>query len=313
MRAIPSWTVAVGLLAVLAAAGCAADPLGAGGDGDDAGFSIDDMPFGAPTEEGGGSGTDRDGSGETGGEAAGVLVDDRSLIYTGDISVRVEDVARAAGQAAALATRYGGFVSGDERSMEADDAVATMVLRIPSENFTTAVDQLGALGEEESRLIRTEDVTEEVIDLESRIATARASVTRTRELMERARSISDIVALEEELADRESRLASLEARHRRLADLTALSTITVMLLSQDAPAPVEEEPDRGFLAGLRAGWDALTSSLHVLLTVLGVLLPWLLVVGAPVAAVTWWLRRRRGHGASSTPAGAPGAGTRVGP
>src|SRR5690606_29858788 len=246
MGAIPSWTVAVGLLAVLAAAGCAADPLGAGGDGDDAGFSIDDMPFGAPTEEGGGSGTDRDGSGETGGEAAGVLVDDRSLIYTGDISVRVEDVARAAGQAAALATRYGGFVSGDERSMEADDAVATMVLRIPSENFTTAVDQLGALGEEESRLIRTEDVTEEVIDLESRIATARASVTRTRELMERARSISDIVALEEELAARESRLASLEARQRRLADLTALSTITVMLFSQDAPEP--EEPEQGFMA-----------------------------------------------------------------
>src|SRR5690606_34497254 len=83
---------------------------------------------------------------ETGGEAAGVLVDDRSLIYTGDISVRVEDVARAAGQAAALATRYGGFVSGGERSMEAGDAGATMVLRVPSEHFTTAGAQLRAPG-----------------------------------------------------------------------------------------------------------------------------------------------------------------------
>lgn len=305
MKTIRWWAAAAGLLAVLATVGCGAD--GADTDGGGVVPGVGDGQAEAPADDSGGSETDGDGSGETGGEAAGVLVDGRSIIYTGDIAVRVEDVARAAGQAAALATRYGGFVSGDERSADAEHATATLVLRIPSENFTTAVDQLGALGEEESRLIRTEDVTEEVVDLESRIATARASVARTRELMQQARSISDIVALEEELAARESRLASLEARQRRLADLTALSTITVTLFSQDAPAP--EEPEQGFLAGLRAGWDGLVASMHVLLTVLGVLLPWLVVVGAPAAAVTWWVRRRRAHRASPTPVGEPGTGT----
>lgn len=286
MRTIRLLAAVLGLVAALAMSGCGADS------GDDAGSDAAGVAEeqAADGDEAGARGSAAEPSdGDSGGEAAGVVVDARSIIYTGSVTVRVADVVAAAGEVTSLADRYGGFVGADRRSAEEGHASATMLLRIPSEHFTTAVDALGALGEEESREIDTEDVTEEVVDLEARIATARVSVARTRELLDRAESISDIVAIEEELAEREARLASLEGRQRRLADLVTLSTITVNLTTS-ADAPAEQT---GFLAGLRAGWEGFTASMRVLVTLLGVLLPWLVAVGVPAGVLVWWARRRR--------------------
>ncbi|MPZ27975.1 MAG: DUF4349 domain-containing protein [Micromonosporaceae bacterium] len=279
---------AAGLVSVVGLAGCGA------GSGDDAGGGdAGGQAPGAAERDAGAAAPEDPEQPDDGGAAGGALVDTRSIIYTGTITVRVTDVDDAAGAATELAQRHGGFVGGDRRSAAgAEDGQATLVLRIPSSDFTAAVDELGALGEEESRELSTEDVTEEVVDLETRIATAEASVERTRTLLERAESIDDIVAVEAELSEREAALASLQARQRRLADLTTLSTITVTLLAQEAAAA--PEPDRsGFLAGLSAGWRGFTRSMTVLLTGFGVLLPWLVAVGAPTAAGVWWSRRRR--------------------
>jgi len=288
MRRRRYWLAAIGTAALMALAGCGGDS----GGGDSAG-SVADQP--APADQAGGENAEADAVAPEGRDQSGAggeaLIDPRSIIYTGWINVRVTNVDNAATDATALAARYGGFVGGDRRVAAPEEPPqATMVLRIPSEQFTAAVNELGELGDEESREIQTEDVTEEMVDLETRLATAEASVDRTRDLLAQAESIEDIVAVERELSEREATLASLQARQRTLDDLTTLSTITVTLATE--PAAEEEPEESGFLAGLASGWRGLTGSLSVLLTVLGVLLPWLVVLGAPTAAVVWWRRRR---------------------
>ena len=106
------------------------------------------------------------------------------------------------------------------------------------------------LGRQQSREIDTQDVTEETVDLDARITSQRARVESARRLLARATSITDLVSLENELGRREADLASLEAKKRRLADLTALSTITVSLAGPAAKA-TEEEAETGFLVGLQ--------------------------------------------------------------
>lgn len=280
-------------LAATALAGC-----GAGGGSDAAGTDADEAPAEAaaprdrvaPEAAGGGDAPAPEEPGGAGGE----LVDLRAIIYTGNITVRVDDVDQAAEAAGNLAERHGGFVSGDQRTVDEDFATADLVLRIPSESFTAAVNGLGDLGEEESRKIDTEDVTSEVVDLETQITTAEVSVARTRELMDQATSIDDIIRIEGELATREAELGRLQARQRALDDLTTLSTITAHLRGQEAPEPDEEkEPETGFVAGLSAGWDAFTGSLRVLATALGAVLPFLVALGVPAAVAVWWARRRR--------------------
>jgi outer membrane murein-binding lipoprotein Lpp len=244
-------------------------------------------------------------------EAPDLSVDQRSIIYTGSITIRVEDVNQAAAKAGAIALGAGGFVGGDKRNTSDGSSDATMVLRVPADRFTTVVDQLSrTLGKEEQRGISTDDVTEQTVDLDARILVQQARVDTGRKLLGQAKTLNDLVMLEKEVATRESDLASLQAKKRRLADLTALSTITVVLLDPQAAVVAKDDGPPGFLAGLEGGWKALLASLTVLLAVLGALLPWIIALGVPVWAIFYLVRRytrRRPHPATPAlaTAGAP--------
>nr|MDT0657979.1 DUF4349 domain-containing protein [Micromonospora sp. DSM 115978] len=292
-----------GLALALTLAGCGANR------------SADDSQIGsaaeAPAEEAAppGAGADLDAAGEQAdagsGAAADLRVDQRQIVYTGSMTVRVDDVTAAASRAVALATGAGGFVGGDQRTSTGSASEASLTLRVPADQFARVVDGIADLGEQRHRDISTEDVTEESLDLDARITTQKARVASGQRLLAEADSLADLVMLERELAAREADLASLEAKKRRLADLVALSTITVTLLGPEAPDKADDEPGTGFLVGLGAGWTAFLASMLVLLTILGALLPWLVALGVPALAVLWLVRRlgRRARPAPSTAAG----------
>src|SRR2546421_11746778 len=219
--------------------------------------------------------------------------DQRAIIYTGTITVRVSNVDEAALKATSTAEGAGGFVGGDQRTDDDGKSQAHIVLRVPSARFTSVVGSLAKLGKEESRELSTEDVTSKAVDLDARIATAQASVDRVRALLAKAQSMGDIVSIESELSRREADLESLRAQKRKLDDLTTLSTITVVLLGPQAAAEKPARPETGFLAGLKGGWRSFVASMVVLLTILGALLPWFLAIGVPVFAALWFIRRAR--------------------
>ena len=293
------------LLAGLILTGCGAND-GSGSQATSAGGGMADSaaggnakeaaPEAAPNAAAPAGGTAKD----TAAQAPDLSVDQRSIIYRGSVSVRVKDVNAAAGQTSGIATTAGGFVSSDNRNSSSGAGTATMELRVPAEKFSTVVDQLAKLGTEEQRQINTEDVTEQTIDLDARIATQQARVDSGRKLLAQAKTLNDLVMLEREVATRESDLASLQAKKRRLADLTALSTISVTFLDPQADV-VQEEDAGGFLGGLKAGWKALLASLTAVLTVVGALLPWLLILGLPGWAIFMAFRRySRGRRAAAT-------------
>jgi hypothetical protein len=293
---------AVGLAVTLALAGCADSSNDASSSSGSAPQLDGAGPAKAPAQPAPEAAEGRDQPAQ----APDLRVDQRSIIYTGAITVRVEDVTIAAARAAGIATAAGGFVGGDKRNSGSGSQEATLELRVPAEKFNPVVDQLAGLGKEEQRGINTEDVTEQTIDLDARIATQQARVDSGRKLLARAKSLSDLVMLEREVATREADLASLQAKKRRLADLTALSTITVVLLDPAAVAQ-KEDGSPGFLAGLENGWKGLLASLAILLTVLGWLLPWLLAIGLPVCGVIWLYRRYRPRRPATDSTGVPDA------
>ncbi|RZU73229.1 uncharacterized protein DUF4349 [Micromonospora kangleipakensis] len=296
-RGVP--LAAVGLVAVLLAGGCGAgEPTRSSGPAAQA-------PAGGAADQGQAE------PGKAGAGAPDLRVDQRSIIYTGTMQVQVDDVERAAREAIAAVTAAGGFVGGDQRRSESADARAELELRVPAAKFTAVVDELAKLGRQQRREVHTQDVTEETVDLDARITSQRARVESARKLLDRATSTGELVNLENELGRREADLASLEAKKRRLADLTALSTITVTFVGRDASTE-EEQTEIGFLVGLRGGWEVFLASVTVLLTVLGALLPWLVAFGVPVALLVRVLRRsrrRRTPPAGPTPLGPPAGPT----
>lgn len=290
----------------------------AGSDSDSGGANTSqEGAAGAPMPPAAEPGADRAGEKDAGGgqgsvpgagAGADLRIDTRSIIYNGSLTVRVDDVEAKASQAIGMATAAGGFVGGDKRMDQGTYAEATLTLRVPAERFTAILDGIAKLGEQQSRDVNTQDVTEEVVDLDARIATQQARVASGRRLLASAKTLNDLVMLEGEVAKREADLASLEAKKRRLDDLTALSTITATLLGPDAAAVIpEEESKLGFVAGLEGGWDAFVSSLRVALTVLGALLPWVIAIGGPVLLVLYLLRRQRRRPISPPPPDTPAA------
>jgi hypothetical protein len=296
--------LAIGLMAALVAAGC-------GSSGSD-----DAAPQSAGAEHGGPV-SDLQQGGDAAAQGATppstnapakapdkLPPDGRSIIYTGSITVQSQDVNAAAESAISIARTAGGLVGGDNRSATGTRSEARVTLRVPADKFTAVVAELGKLGKERSREVKAEDVTEQVVDVTSRIATAQASVDRVRALLARATTLGEIVSLESEVAKREAELESLKARLNKLTSLAAMSTITAVFVTDPSTSVNEDQDPSGFLAGVKGGWNSFTSSLEVLLTVLGALLPWFVVLGVPVLILVALLRRTaaRRHGPTTAPA-----------
>ena len=208
----------------------------------------------------------------------------RAVTRTGGIAVEVRDVTAAADAATTIATGRGGHVQGDTRR----GGHASLVLRVPTADVPATLDALAALGDEQSRDVSEEDVTEQKVDLASRLATQRASVARVRALLDRAQSLTDITALEAELTRREADLESLQNRSAALADQVDLATVDVTLTKASA---TQAAASHGFGDGLRGGWHALLGTLRVSGVVLGALLPFALLLLLALALVRV-LRRR---------------------
>jgi hypothetical protein len=222
------------------------------------------------------------------------------VISTGTVALRSTDVAQARFDVQKVVDRYRGEVTQEQTDTDDEGEIrrSRLVVRIPTTDFVAAKKDLEEAADLISSDSATDDVTTEVIDIEARLRVQRRSVARIATLLDRAQSIRDIVAIEGQLSRRQAVLGSLERQQAYLADQTAMSTITVSLerTREKVVEKKKEQEETGFLAGLHAGWDGLTTVAVGLATVVGVLLPFLvvflvlLVPGWPLAR---WLRRRR--------------------
>lgn len=235
----------------------------------------------------------------------------RARILTADLTVRAKnagDVGTVADKAITLVIAAGGDVAGDRRLQEGSQTSADVILKVPPAKYAATLNQLAKLGKELERSAKSEDVTDEVVDVASRVSSQTASVERIRKLLASAKNLGDIVTIEGELAKRQADLEALKSRQRALDAQTADATITLHVKSPSAATVVKKKENKtGFLAGLDAGWTAFTASVTVLLTVVGAVLPFLVLAAIVLGAVWVAIRRRRptpGSG-SSPPAPAP--------
>jgi Domain of unknown function (DUF4349) len=188
----------------------------------------------------------------------------------------------------------GGPVPLQSRS-NASGGFGTLTLSVPADKIDTTLDQLARIGTVLRRNLSSQDVTAQYVDTESRLKTMRASVERVRALMVQAKDLGQVVALESELSRRQADLESLESQLAALKNSVERSTLSVSL-STPGNEPVAQA---GFIAGLRAGWDAFTASARGLFTAVGAILPFAVFFALLAAPLVWWLRRRSHPGSAN--------------
>ncbi|MFE4379894.1 DUF4349 domain-containing protein [Streptomyces cyaneofuscatus] len=222
------------------------------------------------------------------------------VIRTAELLVEVKSAPKAAAAARSAVEASGGLVA-SENTERIDDRheSSRLVLRVPQDSYQEVLRQLTGSGKLLSRSSNAKDVTDQVVDVESRIATQRASVKRVRELMDQAERITDVVALEGELSSRQADLESLLAQQSSLKDRTSLATVTLELIEPDAPRKAGKDDDPGFLDALGGGWDAFVTMFRWIAVAIGASAPFL--VTAALLLVLWRVLRAR-RTARTTPA-----------
>ncbi len=152
----------------------------------------------------------------------------REIIFTATISVGVDDVAVAGAQATDIINDIGGFVFGQNTQGGAEPS-STITFKVRPEDFSIALERLGGIGELRNQTVTTDDVTERVVDLNSRIDVAQLGVNRLREAMESTTTLTDFAELEGLLLSRESDLEVMRGQLRTIRDRVDLATITLTL------------------------------------------------------------------------------------
>ncbi|MEZ5205131.1 MAG: DUF4349 domain-containing protein [Acidimicrobiales bacterium] len=218
------------------------------------------------------------------GPAAGSQIEDREIVYTGSITLRVRDVEEAADEARSIADAAGGFVSAQVSQLEGDREI-TITLRVPADRFEAVATKAAALGVVKARTVDSDDVTDQVVDLKGRLENAEASAKRLRELLAQAEVLDNVVTLEERLAQRESDIEQLMGQLEVLQDRVELATLDLTLSEKDAPEVSDDLP--GPLDALRTGAVTVGNLGLLLLAAVAFLVPF-----SPFLLAGWWLWRR---------------------
>ena len=212
------------------------------------------------------------------------------IIYTADARARVANLDSALHLLTERVGRSGGFVSSERRTNAPYRYSAELTLRLPADRLGPTLDYLGDLTEEIDYQNReSTNVTEEWLDLESRLATKREVRDRYIDILrKRAQKVEDILAAEDKIRVITEEIEAKEGRLRYLRDQVKLSTLTLTLyqtIEVRQPGPVATRSFGNKLVGRLGFGLALVENF-----LLGLVALWpLLLVGVPLG---WWAYRK---------------------
>jgi hypothetical protein len=213
------------------------------------------------------------------------------IIRTGQASVQVDSLEQGIRAVRALAGRVGGYIANSSIVAGTDQThSATLEVKIPAARFDDAVNGLQPIGHLESVSVSAEDVGEEFVDVAARAENGRKLEQRLIDILgTRTGKLTDVLAVERELARVREEIERQEGRMRFLRTHAGMSTLAVTVHEK---LPVVAGTGSWGVLGeaFRQAWRNFITFAANAIAALGTLLP----LGAIVTAVGWlaWRARR---------------------
>lgn len=182
-----------------------------------------------------------DASKPTKGQAPAKVPDDRKIIYTAELVLRVANLAAARDAIHRLIT--------EQHAVLARSTLTEIVFRVAPAKFDGTLEQLAKLGDVAARNVQSEDVTAQYRDVVLRIEVAEGSRKRLMEILARAGKLSDVLEVERDIRRLTEEIEQMKGQQRVLSDRVELATVSVQLQEKE----LVERPHQQ-RAGTPFGW-----------------------------------------------------------
>ncbi len=160
-------------------------------------------------------------------------VTNRKIIKKGSIRFETGSIEQTKEHIDQVVNDLGGYVSHDNLQHYPGKIEESMTVRIPAENFDILLTRIsGEAKKIDSKTINAQDVTEEYMDVRARVKTKKAVANRYKQLLQKANTIKDILAIEEELGNIQEEIESAEGRLQYLKNRIVFSTLHITFYKQ---------------------------------------------------------------------------------
>ncbi len=209
----------------------------------------------------------------------------RKIIKEGNIRFETTDAEKTKNSLLELVASHEGFISQENADTYENISGYTITVRIPAAYFDQLLEKIILLTKKiDEQNISSLDVTEEFIDVNSRITTKKALESRYKEILKQATSVEDILKIEKEIGILRTEIESIEGRLNYLKNQTFLSTLVVYYYEKSNSYGVGTTIGEAFTNG----WNNLLSFLIWLIN----LWPFVLMAFLAIIAI-FRLRKRR--------------------
>ena len=225
---------------------------------------------------------------------------DRLTIENASLALEIRDYDNWLGALEIQVSNFGGSLqSVSSRALHENVQTGRLVVRIPSKQMNAFVGYVKGSALTVERESRSEsDVSTEFFDLEARITNKIQTEKRFREILEKATTVEEVLAVERELSRLREEIDRLQGRKKQLQSRIEMSTVTV---EWHEPYSVGSLPEgKGFwrtvLDGFRAGVEGFAVVLRGTIALSIAALPAVFALAALIATIKVIRRRRRRRG-----------------
>lgn len=198
------------------------------------------------------------------------------IIKTASVQFQVKNLDESHQRIKALVAKHQAYFGADNKSTNTYQVDNNMTIRVQAPQFEALLDELMLESIYTNyKNISAQDVTDEYVDIETRLKIKRAVEDRYRQILKEAKKVSDILEIEAKLGEIREEIEAVEGRLKVLKDKVGYSTIDLNIYQK---LDYQPEPQIGFLShfveAVVRGWRGLVDVFIGLVQVWPFLIIW---------------------------------------
>ncbi len=213
--------------------------------------------------------------------AKSAIAEDKKIIRNVSLTIKTSAYDDSMASLTALLSQYSGYLeSSSEYTNNRNLRTASLTLRIPADSLDAFLSNTGELGRITSRNMSSTDVTANYQDTAARLENQKLLLARLQALTDTAGDLSDLLALETQLADTQYNIEQLESALADTDQQVNDATVRVTLNEEAQPDLRDETVSLGerIRGALSTGWNAFVSFLQDCVVFLTAALPFIAIV-----------------------------------